>query len=304
MLRLNIARALAISMFTVLMTAEVYATMPTLTPEPKPGTPKACNEWAANQDSDAIEMWGIQENGNTSRDVGLRQLSLYCLGQSPPEIVGFRSSVEFDEAYCKTHPKFKICERYTKNSCEIMDPTGTPLNVRASPNGHIVGTLRNGVQIIVLDRASDQKGQAWVYVGRSNDQSPIGWVYRQFIACATNDLSGPETTVSPPYAADKVHPGDSIGWVKSSDIECKDDDTCELIDNYTDAGKSGALCAVFGIPVYNRPNGTPIAELGNVINTVVRGEQHNGYTFVSALPDDHNAHPIMPYNPKDLHQCG
>jgi hypothetical protein len=78
-----------------------------------------------------------------------------------------------------------------------MDPTGTPLNVRASPNGHIVGTLRNGVQITVLDHASDQKAQEWVYVGRSDDQSPIGWVYRRFIACATNGPSGPETSRSP-----------------------------------------------------------------------------------------------------------
>jgi hypothetical protein len=25
-----------------------------------------------------------------------------------------------------------------------MDPTGTPLNVRTTPNGNIVGTLNNG----------------------------------------------------------------------------------------------------------------------------------------------------------------
>ena len=68
-----------------------------------------------------------------------------------------------------------------------MDPTGTPLNVRASPNGDIVGTLRNGVQVTVLDRSMDRKRQAWVYVGRSEDRSPIGWVYRQFIACGPSE---------------------------------------------------------------------------------------------------------------------
>jgi hypothetical protein len=39
------------------------------------------------------------------------------------------------------------------------------------------------------------------------------------------------------------------------------------------------------------------------IEGLVRGEQHHGYTFVSALPDNHD-HPLMPYNPEGLHQCG
>jgi hypothetical protein len=73
--------------------------------------------------------------------------------------------------------------------CEVLDPTGTPLNVRASPNGHIVGTLRNGVQVSVLDRSSDREGKSWVYVGHSEDRSPIGWVYDQFINCRLNDTS-------------------------------------------------------------------------------------------------------------------
>ena len=28
--------------------------------------------------------------------------------------------------------------------CKVTDPTGTPLNVRQSPNGKIIGTLANG----------------------------------------------------------------------------------------------------------------------------------------------------------------
>jgi uncharacterized protein len=75
-------------------------------------------------------------------------------------------------------------EAFAQSPCEVADPTGTPLNVRASPNGDIVGTLRNGVQVFVLDRSVDRKKQAWVYVGRSEDRSPIGWVYREFIVCA------------------------------------------------------------------------------------------------------------------------
>jgi hypothetical protein len=88
--------------------------MPMLTPTPTPATPTTCKEWAASQDDDAIEMWGIQENGLSSRDVALRRLYFSCLGYRPPDIVGFGSSVGFDEAYCKNHPKFKICENYRR----------------------------------------------------------------------------------------------------------------------------------------------------------------------------------------------
>jgi hypothetical protein len=305
-------------------------------------------------------------------------------------------------------------ESFAQGPCEIMDPTGTPLNVRASPNGHIVGTLQNGVQVSVVDRAVGRKKQTWVYVRHSENQSPIGWVYREFIACKSDgtasqnagveqshinevrldvrataavakmptsltcigvlvhDDSGyrlkPDTgssswcdaeisneygqegsvsqilsackvgggtaklplaqssrceikgivnghgafywvklsSVRSIHALEKVQPGDSIGWVKSSDIECEEDNTCGLKDNYTDAGKNGGICAVFGIPVYNRPNGTPIAELVSemAVEGVVRGEQHHGYTFVTTLPDYHAADVTLPYDPKNLNQCG
>jgi hypothetical protein len=168
-------------------------------------------------------------------------------------------------------------ESFAQGLCEIMDPTGTPLNVRATPNGHIVGTLQNVVQVSVLGRAVDRKKQTWVYVGHSEDQSPIGWIYREFIACKS-DGTASQGLVGSAHAVEKVHPGDSIGWVKSSDIDCHEDDTCDLKNNYTQAG-----CAVFGIPVYNRPDGTPIAELVSekAVEGVVRGEQHQGFTFVS-----------------------
>src|SRR6476620_5504525 len=93
-------------------------------------------------------------------------------------------------------------EAFAQSPCEVTDPTGTPLNVRASPNGDIVGTLRNGVQVSVLDRSVDREKRAWVYVGRSEDRSPIGWVYREFIACESNDTTIQEP-VTPPYIPPK-----------------------------------------------------------------------------------------------------
>jgi Bacterial SH3 domain len=76
-----------------------------------------------------------------------------------------------------------LIEASAQDRCRVMDPTGTPLNVRTTPNGHIVGTLNNGEQVTVLDRSSDRKGKSWVYVGNYEDSKPIGWVFREFIAC-------------------------------------------------------------------------------------------------------------------------
>jgi hypothetical protein len=132
MIRLDKACELAILMFTLLVTTSAYATMPRLTPEPKPATPTTCKEWAAKQDNapdnDALEMWGIQENGISSRDVALRRLFLYCLGQSPPEIVGFGSSVGFNEAYCEKHPTTKLCKDYKRRQSGVDGMPAEPVS--------------------------------------------------------------------------------------------------------------------------------------------------------------------------------
>jgi hypothetical protein len=49
---------------------------------------------------------------------------------------------------------------FAQTSCRLTDPTGTPLNVRTTPNGHVVGTLNNGIEVSVLDHASDRSGKA------------------------------------------------------------------------------------------------------------------------------------------------
>ena len=44
-------------------------------------------------------------------------------------------------------------------SCKVTDPTGTPLNVRDTPNGKKVGTLRNGTKVIMTGDSTDSKGR-------------------------------------------------------------------------------------------------------------------------------------------------
>jgi tetratricopeptide (TPR) repeat protein len=81
-----------------------------------------------------------------------------------------------------------LTDASAQSRCRVMDPTGTPLNVRTTPNGYIVGTLNNGDQVTVLDRTSDRRGKAWVYVGNYENNKPIGWVFREFIACGVEQV--------------------------------------------------------------------------------------------------------------------
>ena len=84
-----------------------------------------------------------------------------------------------------------ICQplRAEKNSansvCKVTDPTGTPLNVRVSPNGKIVNTLRNGREVYIQRTANDDRGRNWVYVSGYYDGAyrNWGWVFREFISC-------------------------------------------------------------------------------------------------------------------------
>lgn len=69
--------------------------------------------------------------------------------------------------------------------CKITDPTGTPLNVRSSPNGRIVGKVRNGVIVHIVNNSTDRNGRAWakIEVERRNRFVVLGWVFREFISC-------------------------------------------------------------------------------------------------------------------------
>jgi hypothetical protein len=98
-----------------MVAGNVHANMPMLTDEPRPSSPAACKEWAAKQDDEALEMWGIQEDGKSSRGVGINRLASYCMGQPKPEIVGFGSSAGFDRDYCKKHQEQDLCTARPKN---------------------------------------------------------------------------------------------------------------------------------------------------------------------------------------------
>lgn len=69
--------------------------------------------------------------------------------------------------------------------CKVTDPTGTPLNVRASPNGRILRTIRNNTVVYVEEYSSDRNGKPWarISIPSKNGRRVLGWVFREFISC-------------------------------------------------------------------------------------------------------------------------
>jgi uncharacterized protein YgiM (DUF1202 family) len=67
--------------------------------------------------------------------------------------------------------------------CMVSDPSGTSLNVRASPLGGLTGTIDNGAFVRVADTAEDYKGQPWAYIVGWEGGEQIGWVFREFVSC-------------------------------------------------------------------------------------------------------------------------
>ncbi|MBX3138425.1 SH3 domain-containing protein [Candidatus Obscuribacterales bacterium] len=78
---------------------------------------------------------------------------------------------------------------FAQERCRVVDPTGSPLNVRNEPNGRIVTTLKNGEFIVVLDRSTDRSGKLWVRVKRNDQADPLGWVFGNFTTCSRQSAS-------------------------------------------------------------------------------------------------------------------
>lgn len=67
--------------------------------------------------------------------------------------------------------------------CAVTDPTGTLLNIRATPNGEIVGRVDNGVRVAIVDNGMDGRGRPWVLVRLAGTDRAVGWVFREFVSC-------------------------------------------------------------------------------------------------------------------------
>ncbi len=70
--------------------------------------------------------------------------------------------------------------------CTVADPTGTPLNVRESPNGDIYGSWDNGVRVRPYDEQM-VKGKKWYGVERLAEDNTIGWVFDPYLKCEEDE---------------------------------------------------------------------------------------------------------------------
>ena len=66
------------------------------------------------------------------------------------------------------------------DECLIDDPTGTPLNVRAEPNGAILTTLQNGMSVTVLEERK-LGAKRWLLVSLEGRQ--LGWIFGAYVVC-------------------------------------------------------------------------------------------------------------------------
>ncbi len=88
-----------------------------------------------------------------------------------------------ETAEAKAPAKVKVQLRMGVGACVVSDPSGTPLDVRAAPQGTAVGTLTNGRFVLITDIKSDRNGQPWVLVASNESGERLGWVSRKLISC-------------------------------------------------------------------------------------------------------------------------
>jgi hypothetical protein len=65
--------------------------------------------------------------------------------------------------------------------CTVKDPTGTPLNVRAKPNGRIIAKLKNDTLVAIDDSTA---GNKWSRISFKKGRKQVtGWVLRDYLGC-------------------------------------------------------------------------------------------------------------------------
>ena len=100
---------LVAGVLTAMGVIDANATMPVLGDKPASLNLSTCEAWAKRQDADAIEMWGIQEDGVASHDLGIHRLVSECMGDGTPDIVYSQSSAGSHEEFCGTHQTIGLC---------------------------------------------------------------------------------------------------------------------------------------------------------------------------------------------------
>jgi uncharacterized protein YgiM (DUF1202 family) len=143
--------------------------------------------------------------------------------------------------------------------CTVIDPTGTPLNVRSGPNGKVLGTLKKG-ELVEFNEHKEVKGKKWALVSKFSEAS--GYVFGDYLKCKGEDGIGKICTVADPtgsslnireepngpilgawdngirvrpfnevivkgrkwYGVERLAEDNTIGWVFDPYLTCEEDD--------------------------------------------------------------------------------
>ena len=86
--------------------------------------------------------------------------------------------------------------------CTVADPTGTPLNIRLSPNGPVVSAARNGTELVFVEHR-EVDGKLWALVERFQSGEMAAdfdgaWVFGAYLNCDTTTTGLPPE----PYASE------------------------------------------------------------------------------------------------------
>jgi hypothetical protein len=84
--------------------------------------------------------------------------------------------------------------------CTVADPTGTPLNIRLSPNGPVVATAENGTELMFVEHR-EVDGKLWALVERFHAGELAtdfdgAWVFGSYLDCAGATAALPEDPYS------------------------------------------------------------------------------------------------------------
>ena len=81
--------------------------------------------------------------------------------------------------------------------CVVSDPTGTPLNVRAEPQGMVLTALGNGTSVEIVGKQT-LKGKRWARVAVNG--RTLGWVFTNYLDCTVADDSRKSAPMRPRMA--------------------------------------------------------------------------------------------------------
>ena len=91
-------------------------------------------------------------------------------------LTGFgRTAIAFPSFSFRESDAFQVAQT-AAGYCTVADPTGTPLNVRSSPGGEVIGTIENG-KVVALGVTDGSEGSEWTRIIQPYE----GYVWSEYL---------------------------------------------------------------------------------------------------------------------------